>query len=41
MINDTGRRPFISIAHNISRHDDGADELNQLGAIQIIKQYQN
>ncbi|CAF3544814.1 unnamed protein product [Rotaria socialis] len=41
MINDKGRRPFISIAHNISRHDDGADELNQLGAIPIIKQYQS
>ncbi|CAF3133032.1 unnamed protein product [Rotaria sp. Silwood2] len=35
------RRPFLSIAHNISRHDDGADELNKYGAIDVIKQYQN
>lgn len=33
-------RPLISIIHNIARHDDGADELNKYGAIDIIKQYQ-
>ncbi|CAF1675507.1 unnamed protein product [Rotaria magnacalcarata] len=34
------RRPLISIIHNIARHDDGVDELNKYGAIEIIKQYQ-
>lgn len=40
ILNDNGRRPLISITHNLSRHDDGADELSQHGAIQAIKQYQ-
>ncbi len=35
------RRSLISIAHNIARHDDGADELNKYDAINMIKQYQN
>lgn len=41
MLNDSGRRPLISITHNISRHDDGADELSRYGAIAAIKQYQS
>ncbi|CAF3303428.1 unnamed protein product [Rotaria sp. Silwood2] len=38
-LTDTGRRPLISIVHNIARHDDGADELNKYGAIDKIKEY--
>jgi len=41
MIIDKDRRPFISIVHNIARHDDGADELNKHDAINAIKQYRN
>jgi hypothetical protein len=41
MLTGKGRRPFISIIHNIARHDDGADELNKYDAINVIKQYQN
>jgi len=41
MLRKKSRRPLISIAHNISRHDDGADELNKYDAIRIIKQYQH
>jgi hypothetical protein len=37
----TGRRPLISIVHNIARHDDGADELNKHNAIDVIKAYQS
>ena len=40
-LTDKSRRPLISIIHNISRHDEGADELNKYGAIDVIKQYQN
>ncbi len=40
MLTEKDRRPFISIAHNIARHDDGADELNKYDAINAIKQYQ-
>ncbi|CAF1319567.1 unnamed protein product [Rotaria sp. Silwood1] len=36
---DTNNRPLISIVLNIARHDDGADELNKYGAIDIIKEY--
>ncbi|CAF3613199.1 unnamed protein product [Rotaria sp. Silwood1] len=39
-LTDKSRRPLISIVHNIARHDDGADELNNYGAIDVIKQYQ-
>ncbi|CAF4349122.1 unnamed protein product [Rotaria sp. Silwood2] len=39
-LKETSRRPLISIIHNIARHDDGADELNNHGAIDVIKQYQ-
>ncbi|CAF1030998.1 unnamed protein product [Rotaria sordida] len=39
-LTEKSRRPLISIVHNIARHDDGADELNNYGAIDIIKQYQ-
>ncbi|CAF3800289.1 unnamed protein product, partial [Rotaria sp. Silwood1] len=38
-LTDSGRRPLISIVHNIARHDDGADELNKYGAIDKIKEY--
>ncbi len=41
MLTEKSRRPFISIAQNITRHDDGADELNKYDAINVIKQYQN
>jgi hypothetical protein len=41
MLTEQGRRPLISIAYNITRHDDGADEMNQYDAINAIKQYQN
>jgi hypothetical protein len=34
-------RPLISIVHNTSRHDDGINVLNSLGAISIIKKVQN
>jgi hypothetical protein len=40
MLTETGRRPLISIAYNITRHDDGADEMNQYDALNAIKQYQ-
>ena len=40
LLNDKGRRPLISIAHNLARHDDGADRLNENGAIPLIKNYQ-
>ena len=40
LLNDNGRRPLISITHNLARHDDGADRLNEHGAIPVIKQYQ-
>jgi len=33
--------PFIRIIYNMSRHDDGADEFNKLGAIDAIKEYQS
>ncbi|CAF4459752.1 unnamed protein product [Rotaria sp. Silwood2] len=36
---DTNNRSLISIVLNIARHDDGADELNKYGAIDIIKEY--
>ncbi|CAF3464989.1 unnamed protein product [Rotaria sp. Silwood1] len=38
MLTDKGRRPLISIAYNIGRHDEGGDELNKFGAIAYIKQ---
>lgn len=34
------RRPLISIVHNLSRHDLGADELNKYAAIETIKRIQ-
>ena len=34
------RRPMVSIIHNISRHDEGADELNRYGAIETLKRWQ-
>lgn len=40
MLTEKGRRPLISIIHNIARHDDGADQLNKYDAIKPIKQYQ-
>jgi hypothetical protein len=40
MLENRGQRPLISIAYNIARHDDGADELNKHGAIDAIKHYQ-
>ena len=40
LLNDNGRRSLISIIHNLARHDDGADGLNEQGAIPVIKQYQ-
>jgi hypothetical protein len=39
-LTDTGRRPMVSIVHNLSRHDDGADELNKYGAIETINRIQ-
>ncbi|CAF1536456.1 unnamed protein product, partial [Rotaria sordida] len=27
-LTDTACRPIVSIVHNLSRHDNGADELN-------------
>ncbi|CAF1040417.1 unnamed protein product [Rotaria sordida] len=39
-LTEKSRRPLISIIHNIARHDDGADELNNHGVIDVIKQYQ-
>lgn len=41
MLTEKCRAPLISIAYNIVRHDDGADELNKYDAIQVIKRYQN
>ncbi|UJR23373.1 hypothetical protein I4U23_026382 [Adineta vaga] len=32
---------LINIIHNISRHDDGTDELNQFNGLQILKDVQN
>ena len=40
VIKESSRRPFISIVHNIARHDDGADQLNQFNAIPAIQIYQ-
>ena len=40
MLKEKARRPFISIIHNLSRHDDGVDRLNECNAIPIIKEYQ-
>jgi hypothetical protein len=37
---DTARRPMVSIVHNLSRHDDGADELNKYEAIETINRMQ-
>ena len=37
---ENSQRPFISIIHNIARHDNGADQLNQFNAIQFIQSYQ-
>ena len=34
------RRAMVSIIHNISRHDEGADELNKYSALEILKQWQ-
>ncbi|CAF3900114.1 unnamed protein product [Rotaria sordida] len=39
-LTETARRPIVSIVHNLSRHDNGADELNKYGAIEIINQMQ-
>ncbi|CAF1128641.1 unnamed protein product [Rotaria sordida] len=39
-LTEKSRQPLISIIHNIARHDDGADELNNHGVIDVIKQYQ-
>ena len=39
MLTETGSRPLISIIHNISRHDDGADELIKYDAIDAVKEY--
>ncbi|CAF1586768.1 unnamed protein product [Rotaria sp. Silwood1] len=40
-LTDSGRRPLISIVYNLARHDDGADELNKYGAIDMIKKFKN
>ena len=32
--------PLIRIIYNMARHDDGADEYNKLGALEVVKQYQ-
>lgn len=40
LLTENSRRPFISIVHNIARHDNGADQLNQFNAIQFIQSYQ-
>ncbi|CAF2641660.1 unnamed protein product [Rotaria sp. Silwood2] len=37
MLTDESRKPLISIVHNIARHDDGVDELNKHGAIDVIE----
>ncbi|CAF4259634.1 unnamed protein product [Rotaria sp. Silwood2] len=37
MLKDESRQPLISILHNIARHDDGVDELNKHGAIDVIE----
>lgn len=34
------RRPMVSIIHNLSRHDEGADELNEHSALEILKRWQ-
>ncbi|CAF0759265.1 unnamed protein product [Rotaria sordida] len=39
-LTETARRPIVSIVHNLSRHDNDADELNKYGAIEIINQMQ-
>ncbi|CAF4119036.1 unnamed protein product [Rotaria sp. Silwood2] len=39
-LTDTARRPIVSIVHNLSRHDNGVDELNKYGAIETINQMQ-
>jgi hypothetical protein len=39
-LTNTERRPMVSIVHNLSRHDDGADELNKYGAIETINRMQ-
>ncbi|CAF3678729.1 unnamed protein product [Rotaria sp. Silwood1] len=40
-LTDSDRRPLISIVYNLARHDDGADELNKYGAIDMIKKFKN
>ncbi|UJR17652.1 hypothetical protein I4U23_004548 [Adineta vaga] len=39
-LNATATEPLIRIIYNMARHDDGADEYNNLGAMEIIKEYQ-
>lgn len=39
-LTDIDRRPMVSIVHNLSRHDNGVDELNKYGAIDTINQMQ-
>lgn len=39
-LTDIVRRPMVSIVHNLSRHDDGADELNRYAAIDTINRMQ-
>jgi hypothetical protein len=39
-LTNSERRPMLSIVHNLSRHDDGADELNKYGAIETINRMQ-
>jgi hypothetical protein len=34
-------RKLIGIVHNISRHDDGADELRKFAGLSIIKNFQS
>lgn len=39
-LDQTSRTPLISLVHNISRHDEGADRLNEFNIIPLIKRYQ-
>ncbi|CAF1420355.1 unnamed protein product [Adineta ricciae] len=39
-LNAEATEPLIRIIYNMARHDDGADEYNKLGALEIVKQYQ-
>lgn len=39
-LNAEATEPIIRIIYNMARHDDGADEYNKLGTMDVVKQYQ-